>query len=86
MARPLWIEYAGAALSCDWRGNRRERIFEDERDYARFVELLERSLQRYGVSLPAFVLMGNHYHLLAQTREANLGRWMHWLITVWSCR
>lgn len=24
--------------------------------------------------------MGNHFHLLAQTRRANLSRWMHWLM------
>src|SRR5207247_1999257 len=26
-----------------------------------------------------FVLMGNHFHLIAQTRRPNLTRWMHWL-------
>lgn len=63
------------------RGNRRERIFGDEKDYARFLGLVEDSLGRFRVLLHAFVLMGNHYHLLAQTELPNLGRWMHWLVT-----
>src|SRR3954470_1179047 len=24
--------------------------------------------------------MGNHFHFIAQTRRANLSRWMHWLM------
>jgi len=28
--------------------------------------------------------MGNHYHLIAETRRANLGRWMHWLTTAYT--
>src|SRR5207244_3929691 len=29
-------------------------------------------------------LMGNHYHLMAETRRANLVRWMHWLTTAYT--
>jgi len=42
--------------------------------------LLERSSVRYQVSVLAFVLLSNHFHLIAQTRRANLSRWMHWLL------
>ena len=81
MARPLRLEFEGALYHLTGRGNRRERIFEDEKDCARFLEMLEGSLGRFRVLLHAFVLMGNHYHLLAQTELPNLGRWMHWLVT-----
>ena len=81
MARPLRIEYEGALYHLTGRGNRRESIFADEEDCERFLFLLEESLPRYRVVLHAYVLMGNHYHLLAQTELANLGRWMHWLVT-----
>ena len=81
MARPLRIEYEGALYHVTGRGNRRERVFEDEKDWARFLALLRESLPRYQVQLHAYVLMGNHYHLLAETQRANLGRWMHWLVT-----
>src|SRR5437870_13886058 len=81
MARPLRLEFEGALYHLTGRGNRRERIFGDEKDWARFLEMLEGSLGRFRVLLHAFVLMGNHYHLLAQTELPNLGRWMHWLVT-----
>ena len=81
MARPLRIEYEGALYHLTGRGNRREAIFADEKDCVRFLSLLEESLGRYRVRLHAFVLMGNHYHLLAETEQANLGRWMHWVVT-----
>lgn len=45
-----------------------------------FLKLLEASAKRFDVAVHAFVLMGNHFHLLAQTRRANLSRWMHWLM------
>lgn len=28
--------------------------------------------------------MGNHYHFLAETRQINLSRWMHWLMTAYT--
>ncbi len=84
MARPLRVEFEGAVYHLTGRGNARQRIFADEKDCAKFVELLVESLQRYDVALQAYVLMGNHYHLIAETRRANLGRWMHWLATAYT--
>jgi putative transposase len=84
MARPLRVEFEGALYHLTGRGNARQRIFSDEKDCAKFVELLVESLPRYDVALHAFVLMGNHYHLIAETRRANLGRWMHWLTTAYT--
>jgi REP-associated tyrosine transposase len=81
MARPLRIEFEGALYHLTGRGNARQRIFADEVDCAKFIELLAASLERYEVRLHGYVLMGNHYHLIAETRRANLGRWMHWLTT-----
>src|SRR5437870_11774032 len=80
MARPLRIEFEDALYHLCARGNERQKIFRDERDQAQFAELLERSRARYDVAVLAFVLMGNHFHLVAQTHRPNLGRWMHWLL------
>ncbi len=84
MARPLRIEFEGALYHLTGRGNARQRVFADEKDCARFVQLLVESLERYDVALHGYVLMGNHYHLLAETRRANLSRWMHWLTTAYT--
>ena len=74
MARPLRVEFEGAVYHLTSRGNARQRIFADQKDCAKFVQLLRESLQRYDVALHGYVLMGNHYHLIAETRRANLGR------------
>jgi REP element-mobilizing transposase RayT len=84
MARPLRVEFEDALYHLTGRGNARQRIFADEKDCAKFVQLLVESLQRYEVALHGYVLMGNHYHLIAETRRANLGRWMHWLTTAYT--
>ncbi|HSC75337.1 MAG TPA: transposase [Pseudomonadales bacterium] len=46
------------------RGNNREACFFAEQDYLYYLELLEDCLNRYSVSLHAYVLMTNHVHLL----------------------
>jgi putative transposase len=84
MARPLRIEFEGALYHITGRGNARQKVFADEKDCAKFVQLLVESLGRYDVALHAYVLMGNHYHLIAETHRANLGRWMHWLTTAYT--
>jgi len=79
MARPLRIEVAGACYHVTARGNERRAIFRDDRDRQRFLELLEQVAERFRVTIHAYVLMSNHYHLLLQTGEANLSRAMQWL-------
>jgi putative transposase len=84
MARALRLEFEGALYHLCARGNRRERIFADEKDYLRFLALLRESLRRYEVELHSYVLLPNHFHLLARTLKPNLSRWMHWLMVGYS--
>lgn len=84
MARALRLEFEDALYHLCARGNRRDRIFADDKDRVRFLELTGQSLKRYDVELHAYVLLPNHFHLLARTRKANLSRWMHWLIANYS--
>jgi REP element-mobilizing transposase RayT len=51
----------------------------DHRDHEHFLELLEEVVMRFRIRLHAYVLMGNHYHLVVQTPEANLSRAVQWL-------
>ena len=69
MARPLRREFEGALYHLTGRGNARQRIFADQKDCAKFVQLLRESLQRYDVALHGYVLMGNHYHLMLRPVE-----------------
>lgn len=79
MARPLRIEYPGASYHVMARGNRGHVIFRDDADRKRFLETLAEACEKTGWRIHAYVLMANHYHLLAETPEANLVAGMKWL-------
>jgi putative transposase len=79
MARPLRIEYAGAVYHVMARGNQGQAIFRDDQDRRRFLEVLGEACEKTGWRLHAYVLMGNHYHLLLETPEGNLVTGMKWL-------
>jgi putative transposase len=76
MVRPLRIEYAGAVYHVTSRGDRREPIAKDDTDRALFLDVVGQALERFDAQAWAYCLMGNHYHLVLHTREANLSRLM----------
>jgi REP element-mobilizing transposase RayT len=84
MARPLRIEYPGAVYHVTSRGNARGRIFENDTDRADFLELLGAVVKKFRWACHGFCLMGNHYHLLIETPEADLGRGMRQLNGVYT--
>ena len=79
MARPLRIEYPGATYHVMARGNQGRAIFKDDGDRQRFLETLGEACDKTGWRIHAYVLMGNHYHLLIETPEGNLVAGMKWL-------
>ncbi len=72
MARPLRIEYPGAIYHLTNRGNAGQTIFEDDVDRIAFLSVLGDVVDRMGWLCHAYCLMGNHYHLMVETPEANL--------------
>ncbi|MDP3297992.1 MAG: transposase [Thermodesulfovibrionia bacterium] len=86
MARPLRIEYAGAVYHVTSRGNARKNIFKDDKDKEIFLEVLGRVVKRYNWLCHAYCLMGNHYHLLIETPDANLSKGMRQLNGVYTQR
>lgn len=76
MSRPLRIEYPGAIYHLTSRGNARSNIYVTDTDRIDFLKLLAQTCQRFGWHSYAWCLMGNHYHLVIETSEANLSRGM----------
>lgn len=76
MARPLRIQYPDGIYHVTSRGDRRGAIFADDRDRALLLDVLGQGMARFEASALAYCLMGNHYHLVVQTRQANLSRLM----------
>jgi REP element-mobilizing transposase RayT len=79
MARPLRIEYAGAVYHVMARGNQGRAIFRDDQDRRCFLNTVGEACEKTGWWVHAYVLMGNHYHLLLETPEGNLVAGMKWL-------
>ena len=79
MARPIRLEYPGAVYHVIARGNQGRPIFRDDQDHRCFLETLAEAHHKTGWRVHAYVLMGNHYHILLETPEGNLVAGMKWL-------
>ena len=58
------------------RGIRRKEIFSAQNDYHMFLTILSKELKRNQCKLHAYCLMTNHYHLLVETSEYEVWKFM----------
>jgi putative transposase len=58
------------------RGNVRQEIFLDDRDYATFLRYLSVAIERFGWRCHSYCLIPNHYHALLEVDPTVLGRGM----------
>ena len=79
MARRIRIEYAGATYHVLAHGNQGRDIYADEHDRKLWLETLAEACAKTGWRIHAWVMMGNHFHLLLDTPEPNLVAGMKWL-------
>lgn len=86
MARPLRLLYPHAIYHVINRGNYRTFVFGSPGAAAAFVKCLLEAVRRFKWRLHAFVVMGNHFHLVVETPEANLPEGMHWLQCTFATR
>ena len=63
-----------------------EAIFQDDLDRQMFLKTLGQACERAGWRVHSYVLMGNHYHLLIETPEANLCAGMRWFQGTYTIR
>jgi len=84
MSRPLRIEFPGAIYHVTSRGDRREPIFVDDDDRQALLQVLQQATERFDAQVLSYCLMGNHYHLVLHTRQANLSRLMRHLNGVYT--
>jgi len=76
VARRPRIQLAGGIYHVTARGNRRQRIFLDDRDSERFLQILPIVAARYEWRCHAYCLMPNHYHLLIGTVKPTISAGM----------
>src|ERR1035437_8606274 len=81
MPRPPRILFEGASYHVFSRGNRRERLFRSEDDYACFEEIMLEAMRWSGVLLFNWSQMPNHFHFNVETPDGNLSEFMQRLLT-----
>ena len=84
MARPLRYQAPGAVYHVMARGEGGKNVFEEDADRWAWLERLEQACEKHGWRVHAWVMMGNHYHLLLETPQANLVTGMKWFMGVFS--
>ncbi len=70
MARLPRLTLAGYPHHIIQRGNNRQVIFADRQDFETMLALLADNAQKFAVAVHAYVLMDNHFHLLATPATA----------------
>ena len=61
------------------RGNNKDAIFADHRDYARFLDMMGSALGRFAFRCHAYCLLWNHFHLLIEAGVHPIWRLMQQL-------
>jgi putative transposase len=75
MARLARVVLPGAPHHITQRGNRQLNVFHEEADYQRYLALLLRYSEKFGLALAGYCLMTNHVHLVGvPQREDSIAR------------
>lgn len=81
MGRRPRIHYPGAIYHAMARGVDGMGIFLDDRDYVKFLGTLNRLAREMGMTIYAYCLMPNHFHLAIKVSTVPLSSFMHRILT-----
>ncbi len=84
MARPIRLELAGGLYHVTSRGDRGEDIYLDDDDRRIWLALFGEVCARFHWRCHAWCQMTNHYHVVVETADGNLGRGMRHLNGVYT--
>jgi putative transposase len=79
MARRPRFFAAGVLYHVIVRGNQRQKTFTSDSDYQAYIERLARYRKKYSYVVHAYCLMSNHVHLLVESSEQPLAKFMQGL-------
>src|SRR6266571_6751329 len=86
MPRKLRVEYPGAVYHVMSRADGQGDIFLSDVDRHDFLKTLAEACAKTGFQVHAYCLMRNHFHLVAETPNANLVAGMRWLLSTYTIR
>ena len=76
MNRPLRIELDNSLYHITARGDRQDKIYRSDNDRLTWLSLLGETCERFNFSVRAYCQMTNHFHILLETANGQLGRGM----------
>ena len=80
MSRIPRVDIGGEIYHVLNRANARVQIFDNNKDYEQFEDILEEAVEKYNVSLLAYCVMPNHWHLVIKPKDdGDLQKFMSWL-------
>jgi REP element-mobilizing transposase RayT len=79
LSRQLRIVFPDAVYHIGARGYEKSFIFKDDKEKQHLLDILTRASAKYDFTIHAYAIMGNHYHILAETSGPNLSRVMHYV-------
>lgn len=66
------------------RGVERRNVFLEDKDFEKFIELLQFIKNKFKLKVHSFCLMTNHYHLLIETLSDNISDAMRYINSMYS--
>jgi len=90
MPRTARVAFPSMVYHIISRGNNRERVFNEAKDFEKYLEICRRYKEKFGFKLYHWVLMSNHIHLVIETTgESSLSKIMQGInlaYTIWFSR
>ena len=79
MPRINRIDVGGEMYHVLNRANARVQIFDNDKDYIQFEDILEEAVKKYDMRLLAYCIMPNHWHLVLHPKnDGDLQKFMSW--------
>lgn len=80
MPRIKRVDVGGEVYHVLNRSNARVQIFDNDKDYKQFEDILEEAVAKYDMRLLAYCIMPNHWHLVLYPKsDGDLSQFMSWL-------
>ena len=80
MGRPQRTDIGGYVYHVLNRANARMTIFNTDKEYQDFEQILFDAVEKFKMRLIAYILMPNHFHLVLYPKyEGEIKKFMHWL-------
>ena len=86
MPRKPRLHVSGGLYHVILRGNNRQAIFHNHRDFHDFEDLLKQGLRRYVARVHGYCWMTNHIHLAVQVSSYPVGRLIQWSVSQYAKR